>query len=276
MNIFAATGPHISIAPEVLFNVGPIAITNAQILGAIGSLILLSILFATVRALRNGSRSRGMHAVMALFENLYDTTVEVIGDKTVARKVIPLAVTLMLFFMINNWLGLLPVVGSVFYNDVPLLRGVAADLNTTLALAIISIVTAQAWAIKRMGFFKSAGRYFYNPFKDPLHFFIGLLEFIAEFSRTAALSLRIFGNVFGGEVLLAVIAFLTSYAAPLALPVFYGLELFVGAVQAYVFFMLTIVFISLGLPNPDEDHGHDDTSHASSKPGPVKAAKGQA
>jgi F-type H+-transporting ATPase subunit a len=267
MNIFAATevtGPHISIAPETLFHIGPIAITNAQILGAVGSVLLLWILFATLRAVKKGSRSRGMHAVMWLFENLYDTTVEVIGDKSVARKVIPLAVTLMLFFMINNWLGLLPIVGPVTWDGAPLLRGVAADLNTTLALAVISIITAQAWAIKRMGFFKSAGRYFHNPFKDPLHFFIGLLEFIAEFSRTAALSLRIFGNVFGGEVLLAVIAFLTSYAAPLALPLFYGLELFVGAVQAYVFFMLTIVFISLGLPSPDDDHG-DEQSHAKSK-----------
>lgn len=272
MNTLAAAGPHISIAPDTIFHVGPIAITNAQILGALGSLILIWILFATVRAIKKGSRSRGMHAVMWLFENLYDTTVEVIGDKAVAKKVIPLAVTLMLFFMINNWLGLLPFVGPVTYNGMPLFRGVAADLNTTLALAIISIITAQIWAIRRMGFFKSAGRYFYNPLKDPLHFFIGLLEFIAEFSRTAALSLRIFGNVFGGEVLLAVIAFLTSYAAPLALPLFYGLELFVGAVQAYVFFMLTIVFISLGLPNPDEEHGDD--SHA--KPARAKAVRKQA
>ena len=78
---------------------------------------------------------------------------------------------------------------------------------------------------------------------------------MAEFSRTAALALRIFGNVFGGEVLLSVIAFLTAFAAPLALPIFYGLELFVGAVQAYVFFMLTIAFISLALPGEDEEHG---------------------
>lgn len=275
MNILAAAGPHISIAPDTLFHIGPIAITNAQILGAVGSLLLLWILFATVRAVKKGSRSRGMHAVMWLFESLYDTTVEVIGDKSVAKKVLPLAVTLMLFFMINNWLGLLPFVGPVTWNGAPLFRGVAADLNTTLALAIISIITAQAWAIKRMGFFKSAGRYFHNPLKDPLHFFIGILEFIAEFSRTAALSLRIFGNVFGGEVLLAVIAFLTSYAAPLALPLFYGLELFVGAVQAYVFFMLTIVFISLGLPNPDEDHG-DEHSSPRPKSGHVKVAKEQA
>lgn len=267
-----AAGPHISIAPETLFHVGPLVITNAQILGFVGAVILLWILFATVRAIRRGSRSRGMHAVMWLFESLYDTTVEVIGDKNIAKKVLPLAVTLMLFFMINNWLGLLPIVGPITYGEehAPLLRGVAADLNTTLALAVISIVTAQAWAIKRRGFFGNAKRYLVNPLRDPLHAAIGLLEIIAEFSRTAALSLRMFGNVFGGEVLLVVIAYLTSYAAVLALPVFYVMELFVGAVQAYVFFMLTIAFISLGLPSADEDHGSDE-SHASDKPAKANA-----
>jgi len=265
MQTFAAegtTGPHISIAPETLFHFGPLAITNSQVLGTIGALILLWIMFFTVRAVKRGSRNRFMHAVMMLFENLYDTTVEVIGDKKIALKVLPLAVTLMLFFMINNWLGLLPVVGSVTWHGHELFRGVAADLNTTLALAVISIVVAQAWAIKRRGFFGNAKRYLGNPFKDPLHAAIGLLEFIAEFSRTAALALRIFGNVFGGEVLLGVIAYLTSFAAPVALPVFYGLELFVGAVQAYVFFMLTIAFVSLGLPSSDDEHESESKDDA--------------
>jgi F-type H+-transporting ATPase subunit a len=159
-------------------------------------------------------------------------------------------------------LGILPVVGSVTYHGHELFRGVAADLNTTLALALISMTTVQLWAVKRRGFFGNLGRYFHNPLKDPMHAFEGFLEFIAEFSRTAALAFRIFGNVFGGEVLLSVIAFLTSFAAPLALPVFYCLELFVGAVQAYVFFMLTIAFISLGLPSADDPHGTESESLA--------------
>jgi F-type H+-transporting ATPase subunit a len=66
-----------------------------------------------------------------------------------------------------------------------------------------------------------------------------------------------FGNVFGGEVLLIVIAYLLKWASPVALPVFYVLELFVGAVQAYVFFMLTVAFISLGIPSKDDEHGDD-------------------
>ncbi len=259
--MFFAAEPKISIAPEAVFHIGSWPVTNSQILGLVGALILCAILFTAVAHIRRNSRGRFVHFVTWILESLYDTTVEVIGDKKVARKVLPLAVTLMLFFLISNWLGILPVVGSITYHHEPLFRGAAADLNTTLGFAIISMVTAQIWSIKRRGMFGNLRRYFPNPFKDPLHAFEGFLEFIAEFSRTAALSLRIFGNVFGGEVLLSVIGFLTSYAGVVALPVFYVLELFVGAVQAYVFFMLTIAFISLGLPHDEEGHGDASDSH---------------
>lgn len=254
--LFAAETPHVSVAPEVLFHVGGFPITNTQVLGLVGVTILLVIMFSVVRAIKRGSRSRGMHAMVWAFESLYDTTVEVIGDKKVARKVLPLAVTLVFFFLINNWLGIFPFVGPITYEGTAIFRGAAADMNTTFALAIISIATAQIWAIKRSGFFGNLKRYFINPFKDPLHSFEGALEIVAEFSRTLALSLRIFGNVFGGEVLLVVIAFLSGYAAAISLPLFYVMELFVGAVQAYVFFMLTIAFISLGLPGENTEDAH--------------------
>jgi F-type H+-transporting ATPase subunit a len=265
MTSFASEGAHISIGPEVLFYLGPLPITNSQLLGFVGCGLLVWMLLAVRSALRHGSRNKFMHAIMWLFESLYDTTVEVIGDKRVAKRVLPLAVTLMFFFLVNNWLGIFPFVGSVLYNGVPLFRGAAADLNMTFALAIISMVTAQAWAVRRQGFFGNIRRYLINPFKDPLHSFEGALEIVAEFSRTLALSLRIFGNVFGGEVLLAVIALLTSWAAPLALPLFYGLELFVGAVQAYVFFMLTVAFISLGLPQGAAGGEHGTAAKQTSK-----------
>lgn len=255
LNLPFAAGPHVSIGPDTLFHIGPFPVTNAHMLALVGAVIILTLAFKLVKGVRNGSRSRFVHGAMALFENLYDTTVEVVGDRDVARKVLPLAVTLFIFFLVNNWLGLLPFLNAVTWNGDPLLRGAAADMNTTFALAIISIVTAQVWAIKKRGFIGNAKRYIVNPIKDPLHAFEGFLEIIAEFSRTLALSLRMFGNVFGGEVLLAVIAFLAGYAAAVALPLFYVLELFVGAVQAYVFYMLTIAFIGLGLPDKHDGHG---------------------
>ncbi len=257
LSIVAESAPHISIAPETLFHIGPLLITNSQLLGLLGGVLAFTVLWSTARAFKNGTAGRFAHLIMWAFESLYDTTVEVIGDTKIAKKVVPLAITLVFFFVINNWLGLLPIVGSITYGEAPLLRGAAADLNVTVALAVISIVTAQLWAMKRRGIFGNLGRYFVNPFKDPLHAFEGILEFVAEFTRTAALALRIFGNVFGGEVLLGVIGFLTGYASVVALPIFYSLELFVGAVQGYVFFMLTIAFISLGLPGEEDAHGHE-------------------
>lgn len=260
---FASEVPTISIGPEKLFEFGPLTITNTQVLGFIGSMILLALFFTTAKQVKTGKFNGLGHFMFWMFETMYDTAIEVIGDRSIARKVFPYAVTIVFFFTINNWLGILPGIGSITYHDEPLFRGVAADLNTTFALAIMSIGLAQAWAIKRRGFIGNLKRYFVNPFKDPLHAFEGALEIVAEFSRTLALSLRIFGNVFGGEVLLIVIAYLLGYAAPLALPLFYVLELFVGAVQAYVFFMLTIAFISLGIPSGDDAHN----DHAQAEPG---------
>ncbi len=254
-SLFAAQEPPVvSVAPETVFHIGKFIVTNSQMLGLLGTAVLLAVMFGTVRALKRGSRSRFMHTILWAFESLYDTTIEVIGNREVALKVMPLAVTLLFFFLINNWLGILPIVGSISYHGTALFRGAAADMNMTFALAILSMGTAQAWAIKKHGFLGNIRRYLISPFKDPLHSFEGALEIVAEFSRTLALSLRIFGNVFGGEVLLGVIAYLSSYAAGLSLPLFYVLELFVGAVQAYVFFMLTVAFISLGLPEGEDAH----------------------
>jgi F-type H+-transporting ATPase subunit a len=122
-----------------------------------------------------------------------------------------------------------------------------SDLNTTFGLAIVTLITAEVYAFRAHGLFAGLERYLRNPLKDPAGAFEGILEIVAQFSRTTALSLRLFGNVFAGEVLLIMIAFLTQYAAAVALPVFYIFEIFIGGIQAYIFFMLTTIFISLGL-----------------------------
>src|SRR5204863_528124 len=144
----------------------------------------------------------------------------VMGSHERAKKLAPLAITIFLFVLINNWFELLPFVGPLTWHGQPLFRGLAADLNFTMALAIITMVTAQIWAVKNLGFFGNLGRYFGNPFKDPMHVFEGFLELVAEFSRLIALAMRLFGNIFGGEVLLVVMAFITGLLAPLSLPPF--------------------------------------------------------
>ena len=260
---FAAESPHVSLAAESIFTIGGVHITNAILLGGIGYLVLIWALVYTAYVVKK-DKKRNMFVKLLVwgYESLYATVEQVVGDKKIARTLAPLPITLFFFIITQYYLGILPFVGPITIDGTPLFRGFAADLNTTLGLAVISLVTAQMYAIKVHGFFGNAGRYLRNPFKDPAGAFEGILEIIAEFSRTVALSLRLFGNVFAGEVLLVMVAFLTQYFAVAALPPFYIFELFIGGIQAYIFFMLSTVFISLGLVS----HNHDDVdnSHAHS------------
>lgn len=281
MQLFASGGdtPHVSLVAEEVFSVFGFPITNSIILGAVGYALLFWVLFYVAGKVKRGKKNRFVSLVQWIFESLYVTVEQVIGDKKTAQRLAPLAISIFFFVIIQYWLGILPVVGPITYNGVPVFRGLAADLNTTFALAIITIVMAQVYAIRRHGHFGNLGRYFRSPFKDPAGAFEGVLELIAEFSRLVSLSLRLFGNVFAGEVLLAMIAFLTVWATPLMLPPFMVFELFIGAVQAYIFFMLTVVFISLGLATHghDELHGEANTDHvpASKQAKPVPAGSGK-
>lgn len=256
--------PHISLVAEEVFKIGSFSVTNSFILGVIGYGVLIALLGYVALAVKRGRKNRFVSAIQWVFEMLYTTVEQVVGDKKIARRLAPLPITLFFFIVIQYWLGIFPIVGPITIDGVPLFRGLAADLNVTFALAIVTIVAAQLYAIKVHGFGGNLGRYLRNPFKDPAGAFEGILELIAEFSRLVGLSLRLFGNVFAGEVLLAMIAFLTVWFTPVALPPFMIFELFIGAVQAYIFFMLTVVFISLGIAS----HGHDDHAKHSEKDHP--------
>ncbi len=129
---------------------------------------------------------------------------------------------------------------------VPLFRAATADLNTTIALAIISVIATQIIGVQFLGFsyFKK-----YVNFSSPIMFFVGALELVLELAKIMSFAFRLFGNIFAGEVLLVVIAFLLPVVAPMP---FYGLELFVGFVQALVFAMLSLVFFNMATIGHEE------------------------
>jgi len=129
---------------------------------------------------------------------------------------------------------------------VPYLRAGTADLNTTLALGLFSQVMAQIIGVKYLGlsYFKK----FFN-FKDPIMFFVGILELVSEFSKILSYAFRLFGNIFAGEVLLVVISALIPLVVPMP---FYGLELFVGFIQALVFALLSLVFFNVATISHDD------------------------
>ena len=252
---------HISIAAEPIFYIGSFPVTNALVNGIVGSAIVVLILWYVASKVRKGQYNRFTGLVQWVFEGLLAQIDAVIPDKKLARKITPLACTIFFIVLINYWLSVLPGLESIKVNGVPLLRSLTADLNFTLALAIITIITVQIYAVKYLGVFGNGARYFRNPFKDFVGAFEGILELIGELSRGTALALRLFGNAFAGEVLLIVIAALTSYAASVTLPFFMAFELFIGFIQAYVFFILTLIFTSLAVSHEHSDgHSTNTTS----------------
>ena len=267
MHFFAAAGPHISIKAEEILNLGGVSITNSHMLGLLGIIILVWLLFGA-RAVALGKKKPNFatRLITWTFEGLYGTVRQVIPDEKWAKKVAPVAITIFFFVIAQYWMGILPIVGPITVGEgTPLFRPFVADLNMTFALAIVTIVAAQIYAFKYMGFKGNMGRYFINPLKDPIMAFVGILELVAEFSRLLGLSFRLFGNVLAGEVLLIMIAYLTQFISPLALQPFYLFELFIGGIQAYIFFMLTVVFISLGLSYHGDEAHDDDHSPALNK-----------
>jgi F-type H+-transporting ATPase subunit a len=268
MNQFAAFELHISIAAQELFKIGAFPVTNAMLTGIVGLIVTVGILFYVGGKVKKDQYNRFVGLIQWVFEGLLKSINDIIPDKKLARKITPLAVTIFFFVLISYWLSVLPGLETVMYNGVPILRSLTADLNFTLGLAIITVITVQIYAIKHLGIFGNAGRYFRNPIKDPIASFEGILELIGEVSRGTALALRLFGNAFAGEVLLIVIAVLTSYAASVVLPFFMAFELFIGFIQAYVFFVLTLIFTSLAVshhgPSPDHSPAVKPTKKAKS------------
>ena len=266
---FAQLDLHISIAAEPVFHIGGFPVTNALLTGVVGAALTLGILFYVAGKVKRDQYNRFVGLIQWVFEGLLSQIDSVIPDKKLARRITPLAVTIFFVVLVNYWLSVIPGLESIKLNGVPLIRSLTADLNFTLGLALITVVTVQIYAVKYLSAFGNLGRYFRNPFKDPVAAFEGILEVVGEVSRGTALALRLFGNAFAGEVLLIVIAALTSYAASVTLPFFMAFELFIGFIQAYVFFILTLIFTSLAVSH---EHGDDHSSDHSSADARKRAA----
>ena len=234
--------PHISLAAEKLWEFSGLPITNALLTTWLVMGILIILAFLVTSKLRMVP-SHWQSIAELLVGGLYDFFASVTGKHI--KQFFPLLASLFLFIIVANWVGLLPGVGTVgfFHGEefVPLFRGATADLNTTLALALVAVFAIQYFGFKTVGGHYSSR--FLN-FSSPIYFVLGLLEIISELSKVISFAFRLFGNIFAGEVLLAVMAFLMPFIVPLP---FLMLELFVGFIQALVFSMLTAVFLNVAV-----------------------------
>ena len=243
----------ISLKAEELFHIGSgvgrFTVTNSLTITVITT-IILAIIGWQFRKRLSLIPGKFQNFIEYILEELLKLMDSVLGSRKAAEKYLPLVATIFLLIMLSNWLGLVPGVGSIglhgFHEGrasfTPLFRAPAADLNFTLAIAIVAVFAVNIFAIIAIGFRKHARKFF--TLKNPIHTFIGLLEFISELAKMISFSFRLFGNIFAGEVLLIILGVLVPYLVPLP---FIFLEIFVGFIQAFVFAMLTLVFIAIAI-----------------------------
>lgn len=240
--------PHISIKAETLFHIGSFPVSNSYASSVI--VLLLFLLFALYYAAQSKSahKQKGFYLIHFMVTIIYGFMKSVSGDKIAVF--FPWLGAFFFYILFQNWFGLLPGVGSVLFKiteegkqvGIPLLRADTADLNATIALALVSVALIQFYGVKYLGFVGYTQK-FLN-FKNPMNFVLGILETVSELSKVLSFSFRLYGNIFAGEVLLTIMAFLVPILASFP---FLLMEVFVGLIQALVFSMLTAVFLNVAV-----------------------------
>lgn len=243
---------HVSLKAEVIGHILGFPITNSLVMTWFVMALLIGFAFwfrGTLKMIPGKLQA----AIEWAFEGAYGYVVETFESEALAKRFFPLIATIFIFIFVANELALFPGIGSIgFFHGTefaPLFRAPAADLNFTLALAFISFFTIEITGLAVLGALKYTGR-FVN-FSSPVNFVVGLIEIISNLGRLVSFSFRLFGNVFAGEVMILVAGFFLPYLLPAPL---IGFEMFIGAIQALVFAMLTMFFIKLSITDPHEAH----------------------
>ena len=245
-----------ALGPETLTRIFGLRVTNTLVATLLVDAILLLLVFVIRRRL---SLVPGMlqGAAEAVHDWISTTTAQVAGARM--PMIFPWVAVFFVYILVSNLVGLLPGVGTIGFTVraengarefVPLLRASTSDLNTTLALAIVSLVATHALAIRSTGFVAWL-RHFISFKLFGVMLFVGILEIIAEITKLFSLSLRLFGNVFAGEMVLGTMNSLFKWILPVP---FLALETLVAVVQAMIFSMLTMAFMAV-LTEPHQNGG---------------------
>jgi len=282
------------LAAESLFHIGSFPITNAYVNSTLGVVVFAIFAFFLNRSAdkyypnnKTADKSarytaeKAPRGLVNFFEYLIEFVLGYIDgvthDRKKTMKFLPIVGGMFFFILFSNWIGLLPGTGSfgIYHGSefLPILRPANTDLNLTLAMAVFAVVASHVLGIFTIGFFKYANKFIklgdiwvaaksLSPIKifvAFIEFFVGFIEIFSEAAKMVSLSLRLFGNIFAGEVLLTVLAGLVAGYGAFLIPLpFMLLELIVGIVQAIVFSMLTLVYLSIAT---SQIHGHEEVNH---------------
>lgn len=268
------------LAAETMFQIGNFPVTNSYInssLALLGFLVFAILVQKGVKKYYSGLKApKGiLNFTEGLLEFMLGYFDQVTGDRKKSYKFLPIVGTFFLFIVVSNWMGLMPGTGSIgiwgwhhgSVELIPLFRPANTDLNMTLSMAVVAVMGSHFLGIAAIGFFKYANKFIklgdlykaiisFNPVKilvAIIEFFVGLIEVFSEVAKMVSLSLRLYGNIFAGEVLLTGLASMLAIFLPLP---FMGLEIIVGLVQATVFSMLTLVYLNIATTEIHHAEGH--------------------
>ncbi len=233
-----------AITPEALFHIGSVPITNTLV----NTIFVDTALIGTAVYIKNHIKeipSFFQNIIEISIESMYNFVESVAGANT--TKIFPFVMSFFLFILVANWSGLIPGIGAIgiFKHAeegkklIPLTKSATSDLNVTFALALISLAATHVLSVRKLGIKEYLSRYISF---NPINLFVGVLEIISEFTKIVSLSFRLFGNIYAGEVVLTTISTIFAFVFPIP---FLFLEIIVGFVQALVFSLLTMVFMSV-------------------------------
>ena len=255
--------PEVSLSPEVITTVGNFRITNSLLATVIVDVVLLTLVFY-IKTNISKVPSKIQLIAEGVIGYFYSLT-EQIADKF-TNTIFPWFASFFIFIFASNIIGLLPGFGSIgfFYHEkghevfIPILRAPTSDLNVTFGLAAVSLAATHILAIKYNGIIEYLKRFFSL---NPIFLFVGLLELVSEFTKVISLSFRLFGNIYAGEVVTHTISSLFAFVAPIP---FLLLESIVALVQAMVFSMLTMVFMTILITPHHQEASSSETIGAPS------------
>ncbi|MCW1892091.1 MAG: F0F1 ATP synthase subunit A [Candidatus Uhrbacteria bacterium] len=275
---------NVTLFAEPVARIGNFTITNALVNAFVlmVGIVIFGLIFRSRIKEVPGRLQAGMEA---LLETLFGYFDQVTGSREKTLKFFPLIGSLFFFILLSNWMGLLPGTGSIGLWQIhggetvfiPFFRPANSDLNLTIAMALVTVISSHVLGMITLGFFVHWNKFFQfggiwkairslspmNIMVSLVEFVVGLIEFVSEIAKVLSLSLRLFGNIFAGEVLMTVISSIFAYAMPLP---FMALELIVGVVQATVFAMLSLVYLSiLTQPPHGDEESHEKAAHAASQ-----------
>jgi F-type H+-transporting ATPase subunit a len=254
-----------TLAPEVIFHVGGFPVTNTMVNVwlAIVVFFIIGLMLRKRLALKPGKMQNFMEYFLEIMLGYFD---QVTGDRKKTMRFLPIVGSVFFFILLSNWLGLLPGTGSITIGHNMLLRPANTDLNLTVAMALVSVIGSHLFGLFTVGVFTHLNKFVQigtlikSLTKGPIAIFtaliemvVGVIEMISEVAKVLSLSLRLFGNIFAGEVLISVLSSLVGIIVPTP---FMLLELLVGLIQAGVFTMLTLVYLTVmtTAPHGSEEH----------------------